>query len=243
MATDAIQLLRDHWNEVPEADKETMRRAYTYATSRSRAGFPRSLRFRRVPPLRLRFALPAAAAVCVAAACAVVFTGALSGSGSRYNGKVGNLSGSGGTGSVGQSGEPAHFSPIALNFTRGDQGITSIAVTINAATLGGTAELQVVRGAAAEYVEPGNLAGAQLVFHERVPMTNIASPASGPTGTQALSTWSGTLSPSSWDGGCDNEQYAITVWVHPANPTPEARGEWAESGSFVCSSNSSNSGR
>jgi hypothetical protein len=131
--------------------------------------------------------------------------------------------------------EPPHFLPIDLNFTRGDQGITSIGVTINASTLGGTALLQVVRGANAD-ISQDNLAGGQVVFKEQVPMTDLASPKSGPPGTQALSTWSGTLSPSDWDGGCQKAKYVITVKVSPANPTPEARGEWVESGWFVCGS-------
>jgi hypothetical protein len=37
-----------------------------------------------IPPLRLRVAVPAAAAVCVAAVCAVVFTAALGGSGNHH---------------------------------------------------------------------------------------------------------------------------------------------------------------
>jgi hypothetical protein len=137
------------------------------------------------------------------------------------------------TNSQGIPAEPLQFSPINLNFTRAGETITSIGVTINAATLGGTALLRVVRNARAD-ISYGNLAGGQVVFQEHVPMTNIASPKSGHSGTQALSTWSGTLSTSAWDGGCERGKYVITVKVSPANPTPEARGEWVESGWFVC---------
>jgi hypothetical protein len=129
--------------------------------------------------------------------------------------------------------EPLQFSPINLNFARAAETTTSIDVTINAPTLGGTALLQVVRDPRAD-ISYGNLAGGRVVFEEQVPMTDIASPDSGPPGTQALSTWSGTLSTSAWDGGCERGKYVITVKVSPANPTPEARGEWVESGWFAC---------
>lgn len=138
-----------------------------------------------------------------------------------------------GTDSEGISAEPPQFSAINLDFTRPGEGIKSIAVTINAPTLGGTALLQVVRDAGAG-LTLGDLAGGRLVFQKEVPMTDIASPESGPPGTQALSSWSGTLSTSDWDGGCERGRYVITVKVTPANPTPEARGEWVESGSFLC---------
>lgn len=133
--------------------------------------------------------------------------------------------------------EPPHFLPINLNFTRSDQGITSIDATINASTLGGTALVQVVRVVGAD-ISQTSLAGGKVVFQEQVPMTDLASPKSGSPGTQPLSTWSGALSTSDWDGGCQEAKYVITVKVSPANPTPEARGEWVESGMFVCASTS-----
>lgn len=138
-----------------------------------------------------------------------------------------------GTMSRGIAAEPPQFSPINLDFTRAGEGITSIAVTINAPTLGGTALLQVVRNPRAD-ISYGDIAGGKVVFRERVPLTDIASPKGGPPGTQALSTWSGTLSTRAWGGGCARGKYVMTVKVSPANPTPEARGEWAESGWFAC---------
>jgi hypothetical protein len=169
---------------------------------------------------RRRLVLVLAACVAVAAP-AVALSGVLSSGSSR------------------PTSEPPQFSPINLDFTRGSQGVTSIDVTINAATLGGTALLQVVRSQfdQAPGAPPGEPATTgQVVFQEQVPMTNIASPTSGPPGTQALSTWSGTLSPSGWDGGCQKAPYWLTVKVSPAHPTIEAQGEWAQSGWFVCSS-------
>jgi hypothetical protein len=82
MTTDATQLLRDHWSEVPKADEETVRRAFAYATSGTRTRFARPLRHRGVHPLRLRIALPAVAAICAAAA-AVVATGTFTGGASQ----------------------------------------------------------------------------------------------------------------------------------------------------------------
>jgi hypothetical protein len=100
---------------------------------------------------------------------------------------------------------PPAFTPIRLDFTRGAQGITSIGVTVNAPDRDAHLRLQVLRG------NPyGPDSGRQVVFEgQSVPMTNIRSPAEGPHGTVALSTWSGTLSPSDWDGGCQNALYAV----------------------------------
>jgi hypothetical protein len=235
MTTDEMQLLRDFRKEVPPPDEETMRRAYAYATSGLRTGWRQSLRFSFVPPLRLRFALPAAAAIGAAAACAVIFTGALGGSSTHSGERVGNLSGSGGQGSAGKSGGPLQFNPLTLNFTRSDQGITSIAVTINAATLGGTAELQVVRG---QIDAPQDALPSQVVYQEQIPMKDVSPAPSGPPGNVVLSTWSGTLSPNDWAGGCQSGPYEITVKVSPAHPTTEAQGESVLSGSFSCSSSS-----
>jgi hypothetical protein len=103
---------------------------------------------------------------------------------------------------------PLGFMPITLHFTRGAQGITSIDVTVNAPNRDANMRLQVLRG------NPyGPDSGRHVVFQEQVPMTNIGSPADGPPGTVALSTWSGTLSPSDWDGGCQNALYAVQAQV------------------------------
>ena len=40
----------------------------------------------------------------------------------------------------------------------------------------------------------------------------------------ACSIWSGTLSPSDWEGGCADTPYMITVRVSPAAPTREGLG-------------------
>jgi hypothetical protein len=83
MTTDEMQLLREFRREVPEPDEETVRRAYVYATSSSRTSFQERLLMLSVPPVRLRFALPAAAVIC-AAVVAAVFTGAFGGSNTHH---------------------------------------------------------------------------------------------------------------------------------------------------------------
>jgi hypothetical protein len=117
---------------------------------------------------------------------------------------------------------PDGFMPIALRPTQGAHGITSIDVIVNAPSRDADMRLQVLRG------NPyGPDSGRQVIFQERAPMTNIASPANGPPGTVALSTWTGTLSPSDWDGGCQNALYAVEAQVGGMT----ARSEW-----FSCSS-------
>jgi hypothetical protein len=99
---------------------------------------------------------------------------------------------------------PMAFMPITLRLTRGAQGVTSIGVNVNAPSRDANMRLQVLRG------NPyGPDSGRRVVFQEEAPMTNIESPAEGPPGTVALSTWSGRLSPSDWDGGCRNALYAV----------------------------------
>jgi hypothetical protein len=93
---------------------------------------------------------------------------------------------------------------MALRLTRSGQRVTSLAVTVNAPTHETTMQLQVLRGS-----PDGPDSNRTVVFEEQVPMTNIASPANGPSGTVALSTWSGTLTPTDWDGGCQNALYTV----------------------------------
>jgi hypothetical protein len=149
---------------------------------------------------RRRMALALAACIAVAAP-AIVFSGLLSSSQTpaRQSQVVSTPR---------PPSRPPGFMPITLRFTRGAHGITSIDVTVNAPNRDGKMRLQVLRG------NPyGPDSGRQVVFQEQVPMSNIESPAEGPPGTVALSTWSGTLSPSDWDGGCRKALYAVQAQV------------------------------
>ena len=64
MTPDAIQLLRTHWNDVPEADDATVRHAYEYA-----------IRMERPRGRRLASSRPRLAAVGFAAALLLVGAG------------------------------------------------------------------------------------------------------------------------------------------------------------------------
>ena len=195
-------------------DRETLELLSEHPKLLAIADAVRATQTRRAAPRRRRLAFALAAACIGGAAATVVFSGLLSSSAPP------------------PFGEPPHFSPIAFSLTRSGGEVTSMDVTVNAATLGGTALLQVVRG-----TWDGNLPSTdgQVVYEEEVPMTNIASPEIGhPPGTEALSTWSGTLSPSDWHGGCQSVPYWLAVKVSPAKPTREAGGESAQSGFFNC---------
>ena len=197
MTNDDLTLLRDFRAEIPVLDNETRARIYAYATT----GTPRA-----APLLtRRRVALTLAACVAVAAP-AVVFSGLCSprriprSKTKRRSCRV--------------AGDPMGYQPIALDFTRSGQQITSIKVTVNAPIRDATLQLQVLR--THDRVCPAcSNAERQVVFKEQVPMTNIASPAEGPPGVVALSTWSGTLSPSNWEGGCQNAFYTVAFESAP----------------------------
>lgn len=179
----------------------------------------------RIAPLRARIAVPAAAALGVAAVCAVVFSGALGSSGThRASNERLNVWPAQGT--------PQQFSAIELDVTRSAGSISSLGVTVQAATLGGTAELEVVRGHMEGSVPSTT---GQVVYRGQIPMTNIASPQAGSPGTVPLSAGSTALLPSAWEGGCQKAPYWIMVKVSPAHPTEEAHGESAQSGWFRCS--------
>lgn len=111
-------------------------------------------------------------------------------------------------------------SGLEYTFTRTDGAISSIALTVHGPAAGGTAEVRIVRGD-----DPWKL----VVFSEQVRLTPAAPV--GPTGFVPDSEWSGTLSPSAWDGGCEDAPY----WIE-ANPTPadETNAAWSVSYRFDC---------
>lgn len=121
---------------------------------------------------------------------------------------------------------PQGYAPITVDLTRGGDGTASIKVTVNAPFRDASLQLQVLRGEKER----------QVVFQEDVPMDNIASPTNGPPGVFALSTWSDTLSSSSWEGGCGNDQYAVSAKVSSSSPSSMTNGMTALSEWFSCSS-------
>jgi len=216
MTTDAIQLLRDHWSEVPKADEETVRRAFAYATSGTRTRLPRPLRLRGVPPLRLRIALPAAAAICAAAA-ALVATGTFTG-GARQTPRHRVL----------LNGDQA-VDPFWTTYTRNGGALSSVGVNFSLNIANASIQLQVVHSDATSYAE-AYAGSTQVVYQTQVATTTP------PASSSALSAWSGTLSPSDWSGGCQSGLYQMKwVAVKPgtsfanASSTPgnlEGASEW-----------------
>lgn len=188
----------------------------------------------RAPVFARRRMVLAFAACVVVAAPAVVFSGLLGSShtpaGQRH------------VPPASRGGRPPGFVPMSLNFTREGQAITSIGVTVNSPTRDATMQLQVLRSDASLPLQAmQDQTDRQVVFQEQVPMTNIESPATGPLGVVALSTWSGTLSPSDWDGGCQNMLYTVAAVVVPsgssfANPTSVSGSQTTEARWFTCSS-------
>jgi hypothetical protein len=90
-------------------------------------------------------------------------------------------------------------------------------------------------------IEVMNKDDGQIVFEERVPMTNTGSTVPN----TPVATWSGTLSPTDWTGGCQDAQYMINTAVYrragyptgdpfePVWPSVE-RAFNVTGGSFIC---------
>lgn len=73
-----------------------------------------------------------------------------------------------------------------------------------------------------------------VVFQELVRMKTIVSPEEGPPLTVALSTWSGTLIPRDWDGGCEKALYSLWVEMRSVILAPYAAGIGVGSPVFSC---------
>jgi hypothetical protein len=180
----------------------------------------------RLPTPSLRFAVPAAAAVGIAAVCAVVFSGAFGGSGGRRPGQ---------TAWNAYVGE-ATFPFLTTKIDRSGQAVASVKATVQAPWPGATAQIYVLRNPNYAHVHllGGRLVtgprGGQIVYQAETSLTN---PNSRPT-TPADDRWSSTvtLKPSRWDGGCRNAPYVVYVLI--GNPSDPKRS--AESGSafFTC---------
>jgi hypothetical protein len=131
------------------------------------------------------------------------------------------------------------FEGLELDFKRDGTTVSEIAVTLTAPDRDAKAHIRVMWG------NPfGGFSGAptldrRVVFQRHVRMKNIASPQEGPPGAVALSTWSGALSPSDWDGGCRKALYQVLATMKPAILPPHAAGfgvgsPWFSCGGHVC---------
>lgn len=207
-------LLTTFRSTAPLPDDQKARRIYAGVAARPR----------RAPRRRIAMAL----AVCIAVVVAAVgFSGVLDSS-HRINQSVPQR------GPAPRGARPMGCDPMRLAFTRGADGVTSIDVTVSAAIRDATMRLRVLRGS--PYGPDSN---RTVVFQEQVRMSNISSPAQGPPGVVALSTWSGTLSPSDWAGGCQKMLYTVAADVVPAGgsfESPQPGSESTEAAWFTCSS-------
>lgn len=126
------------------------------------------------------------------------------------------------------------FEGLELDFARDGKTTSAIAVRLTAPYRDAKAHLRVLRG------NPyGGFAGAptldrQVVFQTHVRLKNIAAPDDGPPGSVALSTWSGTLTPSDWDGGCEKALYTVHAAMRPVVLPPYAAGIDVGSSCFSC---------
>jgi hypothetical protein len=217
MTTDDLQLLREFRAEIPAPDEETRRRIYAYATNPAPSRWHEASRRLSVPPLHLRFAVPAVAAISATAVAAVVFAGALGGS-------------------SGTSTRNASDVVLGLTITPdstqagssvGEEIGSSFGVEMKTVVPDASAplELQVLRKTFPPGTDPNNFDPTtepnQVVFTETVPMTVVQTGPATPGNWNHLATWSGRLSVSDWTGGCQRDSvYAITARVLDTHGVP-----------------------
>jgi hypothetical protein len=120
--------------------------------------------------------------------------------------------------------------PLMLHKHRTGGRISSIKVTVNGPSHNSIVAVTVLRGG--PYGR-----NHSTVFEERARMTDLPGHGDLPAG-MPLATWTGTLSPSTWKGGCQSRQYEVEVQIRPLSPKPSAlaRGESLGSPWFRCTS-------
>ncbi len=201
-------LLKSFRADVPPPDAATAKRAYARATSR---GGPRQIVTRR----RLVPAVALLAAAGIAGGLSATLGGGGGAAGSRPT-----LPGVGGHGGMA-------LNPMTVDFSAANGEFTSIDLTLRSVTASPTLEVKVVRSDASQVPEANN-APSQVVFDEQVSPT--VTPSTMQDVTQ--STWSGTLTPSDWNGGCQNALYRIeyafdgsytgeTAWFQCSGPAAD----------------------
>jgi hypothetical protein len=208
------ELLAQFRADVPRPDDATAERILRLVSS---------TRPRSVSPRRLVLAIAVTAAIGAAVA-AVAFTDG--------SDRTGSLTSPPTTTTTTKSGRLTPFLPMTLDLTRTDGAVTSISMTAYARLSGATMKLQVWRSDTSQLSEVHS-AGSQVVFEQDVQMTDLAAP----TVNGALSSWSGTLTPNDWAGGCQDKLYWIRTVTVPigARYDDEYRAT-AQDGWFVCTS-------
>jgi hypothetical protein len=94
---------------------------------------------------------------------------------------------------------------LQISYFHSGGALSSIAVTLTPNVANASIQVRVVHSDATSYAE-AYAGSAQVVFQEQVSTTTP------PASSSAFSTWSGTLSPSDWNGGCQSGLYQIK-WV------------------------------
>jgi hypothetical protein len=167
-------------SEMPVPDEETTKRIYEQATSGRRR-------------LVTRNRLVALATVLALAGIAGGLTAAFSGGGALKPWKIGSAGG-------GPSGK-LMVNPLTTDFTANGNEYSSIDVSLlsmSATTL----ELRVVRSDASD-VANADTAASTVVFDKQAATTDSSNP------EDTYTTWSGALTPSEWNGGCQQALYRI----------------------------------
>lgn len=222
-----LQLLREFRSDLPVADAETRRRVYAYAIGEAgRLSLRRSWLGRQHGSKR-RIGVFAGAAL-FAAVVAVAAAGTFGGGGAKQAVRP----------PVKVAGGDLPHAPMSVNPTFSGGTLSSVAVTVNPDIADASVRVQVIHSDATTYADAyaAESAGTdQVVFQEQGSATNTSTP-----GAAGASTWSGTLSPSDWSGGCQSGLYRIAVvWVGPgtlfANPAASpTSGGGDESSWFSC---------
>ena len=244
--TDERELLREFRADAPPLDAEARQRVYMRATgSRGRIaawkehrGAEMSL---RNSSLWLTGAV-ACAALCAAFA-ALVLTGVFGGGKGPHRTALGPSP---------LTNQPTQFgagpgASVFISPNRSEDGtLTSLDVTVNPDFADAGVEIEVLHstGGAKETVYKTQIVAGTIPSCGSGPTGQIGpTGAYGPTGCHATgaSTWSGTLVPTDWSGGCQAGTYWISAVAVPAGTSlSEATSENSErfgSQGFTCSPN------
>jgi hypothetical protein len=108
--------------------------------------------------------------------------------------------------------------PLTLHFRRSGSRVSSIKVSVTTPYRASVLRLLVLRGS--PLGDAGPARNHPAVFQERVRMTNLPGHGDLPAGLP-LATWTGTLSPAAWKGGCENKRYEVYAEIRPAKLPPK----------------------
>ena len=120
------------------------------------------------------------------------------------------------------------LNPLTTDFTADGNEYTSIDASLLSIDNATTLELRVVRSDASDVADADSAANT-IVFDEQVSMNDDGNPEDGP-----YTTWSGTFTPSEWNGGCqqalyrieyhfgDSDLYGSSGWFQCSGPAVDA---------------------